>query len=67
MTYWQLFRAGGFFMWPLAGSSVLAIAIIIERFITLRRSEVIPPEFMPGLKSVWRDLAADFEQALDSI
>lgn len=61
----DLFFKGGFFMYPLAACSVLAVAIIIERFLALRRSQVIPRRFMPGLKNVWRDVQADRGRALE--
>lgn len=35
-------QSGGFFMWPLIACSVLTLAIIIERFWTLRRSKITP-------------------------
>ena len=46
---------GGAVMWILAAASVIAVAIIFERLYSLRRSQVIPPGFMPGLKAVLRD------------
>jgi biopolymer transport protein ExbB len=60
----QLYRAGGFFMIPLTACSVLAVAIIIERFAALRRGAVIPPGFLNGLRRVAKDLREDREQAL---
>lgn len=60
----QLFIAGGFFMYPLAATSILSVALIIERFVALRRSKVIPPGFMEGLKSVYQDPKEDREQGL---
>src|SRR5581483_7252597 len=60
----QLFRAGGFFMYPLAATSILSVALIIERFAALRRGKVIPPRFLEGLKSVYQDPTADREQGL---
>ncbi|MDR2924584.1 MAG: MotA/TolQ/ExbB proton channel family protein [Azoarcus sp.] len=38
----QMFLAGGWPMWPLLLASVIAVALIIERSISLRRSRVIP-------------------------
>lgn len=32
MTFWDLFQKGGFAMWPLLACSVMALAIIAERF-----------------------------------
>jgi biopolymer transport protein ExbB len=59
MNYWELYKKGGPFMYPLTLCSVLAIGVIIERFISLRRRAVMPPGFMEGLKSVWRDPRSD--------
>src|ERR1700733_12279800 len=64
MNYWDLYKKGGPFMYPLTACSVLAIGVIIERFIALRRRVVMPPGFMPGLKSVWRDPRNDRDAAI---
>jgi len=40
---WELIKAGGWVMWPIIACAVLSLAIILERFWTLRRREVIPP------------------------
>jgi biopolymer transport protein ExbB len=37
-----LLKAGGWPMWPLLLASVIAVALIIERSISLRRSRVVP-------------------------
>ncbi len=50
----EFLKAGGWVMWPIIGLSVLAMAIVIERFWTLRRSAVLPP----GLGKEVRDWAA---------
>src|SRR5690242_17031837 len=60
----QLFLAGGFFMYPLAATSVLSVALIIERFAALRRSRVMPSGFLAGLKGIYQDPKDDREQAL---
>ena len=39
----ELIKAGGFVMWPLMLCSVLAVAIIGERLVSLRRGRVAPP------------------------
>jgi len=52
---WDLFKAGGIVMYILAGASVIAVAIIFERLYSLRRSQIIPRDFMHGLKAVLRD------------
>lgn len=40
---WELVKAGGWPMLPLLLLGVVALAIILERFWTLRRNEVLPP------------------------
>ncbi|MFN3630826.1 MAG: MotA/TolQ/ExbB proton channel family protein [Casimicrobiaceae bacterium] len=40
---WELIKAAGWPIWPLIAVSVVALALIIERTITLRRARVIPP------------------------
>ena len=64
-TLFELFKAGGVFMYALLACSVLAVAIIIERFVSLRRSAVIPAGFMPGLQGVLRDPLEDRQAALE--
>jgi len=39
----ELIKAGGWVMWPLLAISVIALAIVLERFWALRRSTVLPP------------------------
>jgi biopolymer transport protein ExbB len=41
---WELFQAGGPFMWPLALCSIIALAIVLERLWTLQRRRVIPAD-----------------------
>jgi biopolymer transport protein ExbB len=60
----DLFRAGGVFMYPLLLCSILAVAIVAERFVSLRRSKVVPAGFMPGLTGVLRDPREDRQAAL---
>src|SRR5688572_16988229 len=63
-TVFQLFVKGGFFMYPLALCSILAVGIIFERSMALRRSRVIPPAFVPGLKAAAKDVREDRDAAL---
>jgi biopolymer transport protein ExbB len=39
---WELITAGGWVMWPIMACAALSLAIILERFWTLRRKEVAP-------------------------
>ncbi len=43
MNLLDLFRQGGWVMWPLLACSLLAVAIIIERLINLRPARFLPP------------------------
>lgn len=47
----ELVKAGGFLMWPIIACSVISMAIIIERFWSLRRSR-IAPEYL--VAQVWQ-------------
>lgn len=51
---WELVKAGGWPMVPLLLLGVLALAIVLERFWSLRRTEVLPP----GLGQEVRNWAA---------
>ncbi|MBK6728745.1 MAG: MotA/TolQ/ExbB proton channel family protein [Xanthomonadales bacterium] len=44
---WELLAAGGKAMIPIGIAAVVALAIILERFWSLRRKEVLPPN-LPG-------------------
>jgi len=39
---YEIIKAGGWLMWPLILCSVIAIAIIVERFWALRRGRILP-------------------------
>lgn len=49
-TLFSLIKKGGPVMIPLGICSILAVAISIERFLSLRRAKIIPPGFIAGLK-----------------
>ena len=52
----SIILAAGWPIWPLLFASIIAVALIIERLVALRRSKVVPPgllqrvlgEFKPG-------------------
>jgi biopolymer transport protein ExbB len=60
----ELFQLAGFFMYPLALCSIISVAIIIERFAALRRSQVNPLGFMAGLREVCKELPTDREAGI---
>lgn len=49
-TMFSLLRKGGPVMIPLGIASVLALALAVERFISLRKSKIVPLDFMDGLR-----------------
>lgn len=49
-----VFFRGGFLMWPIIMTSVVALAIVIERFWSLRRSTIDTREFMSNIRTVLR-------------
>lgn len=49
-SVWDFARKGGPLMIPLGLCSLLALAVIVERAVCLRRSNVIPPGFFVGLQ-----------------
>jgi len=54
-TLISLLRKGGVVMFPLALCSVAALGIGVERLISLRRSAVVPEDFLPRLLKHLRD------------
>ena len=54
-SVWDFMLKGGWMMVPIIFCSLVALTVIIERIITLRRRNVIPPAFFPGLKKVLDD------------
>ncbi len=46
----ELIRAGGWVMWPIIICSVAALAIIGERFWSLQKKYVSPPELVPQVR-----------------
>jgi biopolymer transport protein ExbB len=48
---WQIVTAGGWLMLPIIASSIIALAIIAERFYTLRANRVLPNNLVAD---VWR-------------
>jgi biopolymer transport protein ExbB len=48
----ELIRSGGWLMWPIVVCSVLALAIIVERCLSLRRSVVAPKDLMSEIQGM---------------
>ena len=65
----ELIKSGGLMMAPLILCSVLALAIIVERFWSLQRKRVLPPDLVSQVWRVARDKMlneADLQRLKDS-
>lgn len=51
MTFWQICVAGGWTMIFIGLCSVLGLALIIDLFISLRKSEMLPIDFLGAVKT----------------
>ena len=58
-SVWDFVVKGGPVMVPIVLCSLIALAVFIERLLSLRRRKVIPPEFVSGLKGVLGDDPSD--------
>ena len=49
-SMWDFVLKGGVMMIPIGLCSLIALTVIVERFVSLRRRKIIPQTFLPGLK-----------------
>lgn len=49
---WALFIKGGLVMFPLALLSILGVAVVIEKFVSLRNRKVLTPEVIHSIESL---------------
>ncbi|MCH6579054.1 MAG: MotA/TolQ/ExbB proton channel family protein [Nitrospinae bacterium] len=52
-TILSVIDKGGFMMYPILFCSILMVGIAIERFYTLRRKNIINPDFLEKVRSFW--------------
>lgn len=64
-SVWDFVVKGGPMMIPIGICSALAVAVIVERLITLKRAKVIPAGFMDGLRPTMRDRSNGFTAAVE--
>lgn len=50
----SIIQAAGWPIWPLVACSILALAIVIERFVSLKTSKVAPPKLLDEVIGVTR-------------
>src|SRR3990167_7728085 len=53
-SLFSIIQAAGWPIWPLIACSVLALAIVIDRFISLKTAKVAPPRLLDEVLSVTR-------------
>lgn len=54
-TLFSMIKKGGWVMIPLLVASIIALALAVERFISLRRERVLPAGFLDGLGEAWAE------------
>jgi biopolymer transport protein ExbB len=64
-NFLRMMKEGGILMWPLTACSVVCVALIFERFISLRTSRVIPKAFARRFLEQLKDGTLDRERALE--
>jgi len=64
-TVWSLIVKGGIVMIPLGLCSVIGLGISIERFISLRRSKIVPPEFIGRLMETLQSGGSNVQAAIE--
>lgn len=60
-SIWDLVVKGGPVMVPIGICSLVALAVLIERCVSLRRRKLIPPDFVAGLRALVARRAAPSE------
>lgn len=63
-TLFSLLVKGGVVMIPIGICSVIALALTVERFISLSRTRIIPPQFLSGLKKIFGGRTKQTEPAV---
>jgi len=54
MDPFEIMDKGGILMWPILACSIVGLAIVIERFVSLRRATIDTREFMDTMRQVLR-------------
>ncbi len=58
----EIIKSGGWMMWPIIACSVVAMAIIVERFWILRAQRIMPPHLVSHVWSLYRKNQFDSAQ-----
>ena len=63
-SVWDFILKGGPMMIPIALCSFIALTVIVERLVSLRRRNVVPPDFLSGLKAAMKIGEEDRSKAI---
>ena len=65
---WQILQAAGWPIYPLLVASIIAVALIIERLIVLRKSKVIPEHVLSEVLTIYkgRGMSPDIIEKVDA-
>jgi biopolymer transport protein ExbB len=50
----EIIKAAGWPIWPLLAASIIAVALIIERWISLREKKIVPPRLLEQVIGVYK-------------
>ena len=50
----SIIQAAGWTIWPLVACSILALALVIERFISLKTTKIAPPKLLSEVLTISR-------------
>jgi biopolymer transport protein ExbB len=64
-SVWDFVTKGGLVMIPIGLCSLVAFAVVVERLVSLRKRQVIPPDFFPGLSAKLDNGHTDRDKALE--
>lgn len=64
-SIWEFVVKGGPIMIPIGICSLVALTVIVERLVSLRRRQVIPPTFLEGLTNLLNENSNDTDKAID--
>tara|TARA_B110000008_G_scaffold156779_1_gene157683 strand:- start:8300 stop:8896 length:597 start_codon:yes stop_codon:yes gene_type:complete len=56
---WEIIQAAGWPIWPLILTSIIGVAIILERFWSLRKSQIIPDGLIVEIKTMIKQNSLD--------
>jgi biopolymer transport protein ExbB len=64
-SIWDFIVKGGLMMIPIGICSFIALTVVVERLISLRRGAVVPPAFLRELREALGQAPADWERGLE--